>query len=83
MVSRAIKISEENYKKLLRIASILQGKRGERATFDDALGVMEFEEKDERKPSDFAGIWEHINDKEAEKLIGEIYKERKVASRRL
>ena len=85
MTSRTIKISEENYKRLLGIATELQKQREEKVTFDEALKVMEATKisKKRKKVSDFAGVWSDMTDKEADLLIKEIYEERKVISRRL
>jgi len=85
MTSRTIKISEGNYKRLLNIATELQKQREEKVTFDDALHVMEAENigKKRGKLSDLAGAWSNMSDKEANAILKEIYKERKVISRRL
>ncbi len=85
MTSRTIKISEENYKKLLNIATVLQKQREEKVSFDDALNVMEVENigKKNKKISDLAGRWAGMSKREAETVINGIYKERKVMSRRL
>ena len=84
MVSKTIKIGEGNYRRLLNIVAELQKEREKRVSFDDALEIMEVaKKKGDRKLSDLAGRWEDMNDKEAKTLIKEIYKERKVISRRL
>ena len=85
MASRTIKISEENYRRLLNIAAELQKQREERISFDDALGVMEAIKIDKKKKklSDLAGRWADMSDEEADAIINGIYKERKIISRRL
>lgn len=85
MVSRTIKISEENYRRLLNIAAELQKRREEKVSFDDALQVMEAESlgKKNKKLSDLAGRWADMSDKEANAILKDIYKERRVISRRL
>ena len=85
MTSKTIKVSQENYKKLLNIASELQKQREERVSFDDALEVMEAKKMNgkKKKLSDLAGKWKGMTDKEASIFIREMYKERKIASRRL
>ncbi|MBI2043421.1 hypothetical protein HYT25_03465 [Candidatus Pacearchaeota archaeon] len=85
MTSKTIKISEENYKRLLNIASELQKQREERVSFDDALKIMEAIKMNgkKKKLSDLAGKWKYMTDKEANVLIKEIYKERKIISKRL
>ncbi|MEK6829704.1 MAG: hypothetical protein AABY15_06300 [Nanoarchaeota archaeon] len=85
MASRTIKISEENYRRLLNIAAELQKQREERVSFDDALGVMEAIKIDKKKKklSDLAGRWADMSDEEADAIINGIYKERKIISRRL
>lgn len=85
MTSRTIKISEENYKRLLNIAAELQKQREEKVSFDDALRVMKAENLDRKnkKLSDLAGRWADMSDEETKNFIKEIYKERKIISRRL
>jgi len=85
MVSRTIKISEENYKRLLNIATELQKQRQEKVSFDDTIGVMELKKTDKKKKSimDFAGAWSDMSDEEADDLMKEINRERRLASRRL
>lgn len=76
MVSRTIKISEENYRRLLRIAADLQKQSEEKVSFDDALNIME-PKKDGRKLSDLAGGWSDMSDKELAEIKDEIKKGRK------
>ena len=84
MVSKTIKIGEGNYRRLLNIVAELQKEREKRVSFDDALEIMEVaKKKGDKKLSDLAGRWGDMDDKEAKTLIKEIYKERKVISRRL
>jgi len=82
MTSKTIKISEENYKWLLRIATEVQKRKESIATFDDAL--IELKQKKEKGDIlKLAGAWKNISDKEADKILSHIYTERKVMSRRL
>jgi predicted CopG family antitoxin len=83
MVSRAIKISEENYIWLLKLAGDIQKKRNRPVSFDDTLDVLKrnkIEKKD--KLMSLAGSWK-MSDKEAGEIINGIYRERKIDSRRL
>ena len=66
MTSRTIKISEENYKRLLNIAAELQKQREEKVSFDDALQVMKAENLDRKnkKLSDLAGRWADMSDED-------------------
>ena len=83
MQSRAIKISEENYLWLLEIASNAQKKLGRPVSFDEALnGLKKGKMKKKKDIMELAGSWK-MSDEEAKKLITEIYKERKIISRRL
>jgi predicted CopG family antitoxin len=85
MESKTIKISKENYSRLLKIAADLQKERGELVTFDDTLNEMELKNGETGKKGDImklAGSWK-MSDEEAENFLNRIYKERKVSSRRL
>jgi len=82
MVSKTIKISEENYKQLLAVATALQHQYGRKVSFDEALHDKLNKNKKRGDIMKLAGSWK-MSDKEAEKLLGEIYSERKVISRRL
>ena len=57
MTSKTIKISEENYKWLLREAAELQKKRGQIITFDIALSEQKAKKMKKKKLSDLAGRW--------------------------
>ncbi len=85
MASKTIKISEENYKRLLNVAAELQKQREEKVSFDDAINVMGAENlgKKNKKLSDLAGRWANMSDKEANAILKEIYEERRVISGRL
>lgn len=85
MVSKTIKISEENYRRLLNIASEMQKQRAERVSFDDALQIMgttKIRKTKAKKLSDLAGRWS-MNNGESNNFIKEIYKERRIISKRL
>ncbi|HLC54255.1 MAG TPA: antitoxin VapB family protein [Candidatus Nanoarchaeia archaeon] len=82
MISRTIKISEESYRWLLSIATELQKRRGELASFDDAIKEMKGKKKKRSNIMKFAGAWK-MSDKEANNFINETYKERSIRSHRL
>lgn len=63
MTTKAIKVSEENYRWLCEIAGTLQATDGSRRTLDDALSDVKVRLK--LKPSDLAGAWK-MTEKEAE-----------------
>jgi len=81
MVSKTIKISEKNYLWLLNLASELQRKRKRLVSFDEALEELK-EGKGDNNVVALAGSWK-MSEKESAKMVNEIYKERKVTSRRL
>jgi predicted CopG family antitoxin len=69
MENKTIKISEENYRWLLKIASDLQKEHGKVVTFDSAINSLKKGNiKKNKNIMDFAGIWEDMTDKEAEKI---------------
>mgnify|MGYP001562520216 CR=1 FL=1 len=84
MAYKTIKISEENYRWLLKLASIIQSEKGKLVSFDDAISEIKNEKIERKKDKlmSLAGSWK-MSDKEALKLIDEIYKERKIISHRL
>ncbi len=82
MEAKTIKISEENYRWLLNVAAELQKQQGRIITFDNALNELRRRKMKRRNLSDLAGKWK-MNEKEADKLLEEIYNERKIVSRRL
>ncbi len=57
MVSKTIKISEENYRKLLEISAELQMIRGRKASFDDAINNLTTNKVKKNKISHLAGGW--------------------------
>jgi len=67
MEFKTIKVSEENYIKLLKIAARLQNDSGERASFDDALSTLTQKEK-KKDIMDLAGLWE-MSDEEYEEFM--------------
>ena len=81
-MERTIKVSEESYRDLLAIATELQRRREQRITFDDAIQDLVGKKKKNKNIMKFAGSWK-LSDEEAEMLIKDIYKERKIVSRRL
>ncbi len=83
MTHKTIKISEENYIRLLEIASDLQKRKKAKVSFDEALSNMESKKQKNKDIMKLAGAWEDMNDEEAKSLIKAIYDERKIVSRRL
>ncbi|MEK6893982.1 MAG: antitoxin VapB family protein [Nanoarchaeota archaeon] len=71
MASKTIKISEENYKKLLEIATEIQKINGVRASFDDAIKELAKEKRKKKKISDLTGAWK-MSDSEWEKIKDEL-----------
>ena len=71
MVSKTIKISEENYKMLLKIMAIIQHKNGHRASFDDAIDNLAERKEKKRKLSNLAGSWK-MNDEEWDNIRSEL-----------
>ncbi len=67
MVSKTIKVSEENYLWLLRLASELQKRREKPISFDDTLQTLREGKMGKNKISDLAGSWKMSN-AEAEKF---------------
>ena len=53
---KTIKVSEENYRRLLRVGAALQKKRGEKISFDKTLNEM-FEQKPNGSIMELAGSW--------------------------
>ena len=75
MESKTIKISQENYRWLLRIASDMQNEHGKLVTFDNAIeSLKKCNMKEKKDIMDFAGIWEDMTDEEAEKLKKDLRK---------
>lgn len=75
MENRTIKISEENYKYLLKIASDLQKKQGRIATFDIAINSLKkCNMKKKKDIMKFAGMWEDMTDEEADVFLKDIEK---------
>lgn len=80
---KVIKISDEKYKLLLKIAAQLQHHRQEKITIDDALGEVLSKNKNEFSILALAGSWDSLSDADTEILLKDIYAERKLRSRRL
>jgi predicted CopG family antitoxin len=62
-MTKTIKISEEKYRKLLKIASDLQKEREEKVSFDDALEIL-METKKNKDIMGLAGAWKKMSDEE-------------------
>ena len=67
MASKTIKVSEENYVWLLKIAAELQIKNKKPVSFDETLHILRTGKMEKGKLSELAGSWK-ISDIEAEKL---------------
>jgi len=80
--TRTIKISDNNYKWLLKISSDLQKKKEKKVSFDDALKELAVNNGKKNSIMNFAGKLE-LSEKNSKNMIEGIYKERKIASRRL
>lgn len=63
-MTKAIKISKENYEWLSKLAGNLQAEKGQHVSIDEALTHLK---KSKRSIMDLAGSWE-MSDKEAEEL---------------
>ena len=81
MTNKTIKISEENYKWLLNLASEIQKKKSRLISFDEALKSLRIG-VDNGDIMELAGSWK-ISKEKADEIILNIYKERKVVSRRI
>ena len=68
MALKTIKISEENYLWLLRLAAEMQMKENKRISFDNVIENFRGGRIEKKKIMDFAGIWEDMTNEEAEKL---------------
>jgi len=79
-MAKAIKISDDNYIWLLKLAAELQKERGRVVSFDETL--VEIRKGKKMKLTRLAGSWK-MSDSEAKKLINSLYGERKISSRRL
>lgn len=66
MVSKTIKISEENYKWLVRIAAEIQKKKEKPVSFDEV--IYDLRGGDGKDLMSFAGSWE-MSDREAEDFL--------------
>ena len=69
-MTKAIKISEENYRWLSRLAGNLQSEKGQHVSIDEAISHLK-----ERKTrlSDLAGTWA-LNDKQTEEMMSSLRK---------
>lgn len=73
MTSKTIKISEENYIWLLKLAAELQKKNNRPVSFDYALNSLKNKKMEKRSILDVAGRWK-MSDREAEKLKKDLKK---------
>lgn len=72
MENKTIKISEENYRWLLGIASDMQREYGKPFTFDAAINSLKKGKTKEKKDiMDLAGRWK-MSDKEADEFLKDI-----------
>ncbi|MEK6909211.1 MAG: antitoxin VapB family protein [Nanoarchaeota archaeon] len=71
MVSKTIKISEDNYRKLLEIATEIQKIKGKKASFDDAINDLASKNVKKMKLSELAGSWK-MTDEEWKNIRNEL-----------
>lgn len=69
-MKKAIKISEENYKWLSKLAGNLQSEKGEPISIDEAIGHLR---QQKSKLSDLAGKWA-LNEKETKEMMASLRK---------
>ena len=77
MSAKTIKISEENYKGLLAIASDIQKEASRPISFDDTITLLRGKEN-AKKMTDMAGMWK-MTEEEAVKLKKYVRKKLKSA----
>jgi hypothetical protein len=69
-----VKVSEETYKKLNRLAGKLRSKTGRPVSVDEALDFALKRNSNNLSPSDFVGSWSSMSDAEEEKILGSLEK---------
>ena len=70
-----VKVSDETYKKLNKVAGTLRTRLGRPVSVDEALDfVMKQGDKRRSSPSDFAGAWSFMNDKEEAEILRSLEK---------
>ena len=67
MVSKTIKVSDENYLWLLRLAAEIQKQHHKPVSFDNVIGNLRENKMEKKKLSDMAGSWK-MSEKEAEEI---------------
>ena len=65
--SKVIKINEENYRWLARLAAELQKEKERPVSLDEALTTFKMKKTSKSKLSDLAGSWK-MSDKEADEI---------------
>lgn len=63
-----VKVSEETYKKLNRLAGRLRSKTGRPVSVDEALDFI-LNKESRQSPSDFVGSWSTMNDAEEKEIL--------------
>lgn len=71
MAMKTIKVSEENYRWLLHLASELQKKHGRIVSFDVALNEIKGKKMKKKRLRDIVGRWK-MSELEAKKMLGDI-----------
>ena len=69
-MTKAIKISDENYKWLRKLAGNLQADSGTHVSIDEAIGHLK---EQKSKISDLAGLWA-LNEKETKEMFNDLRK---------
>lgn len=69
-MTKAIKISEENYKWLVKIVGSLEAEKGERVTIDEAINHLK---QKNRSILDLAGTWA-MSEKETKEMFKDLKK---------
>ena len=69
MGSKTIKISNETYLWLLRLATEMQKEYNRPVSFDFALNKLKNEKMKKKKLSDFAGVWKDMSEEEAKEFM--------------
>jgi hypothetical protein len=64
-----VKVSEQTYKKLNRLAGKLRSKTGRPVSVDEALDFA-LKRNSKLSPSDFVGSWSSMSDSEEEEILG-------------
>ena len=64
-----VKVSEETYRRLNRLAGQMRAKSGRPVSFDEALDSVLKTRKGGSSPSDYIGSWSSMSDREEEEIL--------------